>query len=258
LSSGDADMGVENNVFTELYPSSPSIVLNIYMRYILLLLLSISVIADETPYSPIIKRNAFGLTDILPPVSEILNKVETPKIKLFLTGITRWNNETNAHMYSKDLPTKYLSLQVNEQFGPIRVLNISKDAVKVVNDGHEETLSFLTNSLPSIVTGTKSKATVVKKDSRESSRSRSSRDKESKKPAAAPSANVIKVPSRRSQVDPRIIEKSLEYISKMEDNDKRDYLLKRVESLQSGQHEIKLNIDQNERRRQYDEWRKRE
>jgi hypothetical protein len=41
------------------------------------------------------------------------------------------------------------------------------------------------------------------------------------------------------------------------DSDKRDYLLKRVESLQSGQYQIKSNIDQNERRRQYDEWRKR-
>ena len=43
----------------------------------------------------------------------------------------------------------------------------------------------------------------------------------------------------------------------MEDGDRRDYLLKRVESLQSGQHKIKSDIDQNERRRQYDEWRKR-
>ena len=43
----------------------------------------------------------------------------------------------------------------------------------------------------------------------------------------------------------------------MDDSDKRDYLLKRVESLQTGQYQIKSNIDQNERRRQYDEWRKR-
>jgi len=197
------------------------------MRYILFFLLSISVIADENPYSSISKRNAFELTDSLPPVSEILNEVETPKITLFLTGITRWNNETNAHLYSKELPIKYLSLRVGEQFGPVRVLNISKDAVKVVNDGNEETLSFLDNSLPSIFTSTRGKATVVKKDSKESS-SRFSRDrnKESKKPTvSAPRANVITVPSRR---------------------------------LQSGQQQIKLNIDQNDRRRQYDEWRKRE
>jgi hypothetical protein len=43
----------------------------------------------------------------------------------------------------------------------------------------------------------------------------------------------------------------------MEEGEKRDYLLKRMESLQSGQHQIKSDIDQNERRRQYDEWKKR-
>jgi len=225
------------------------------MRYILFFLLTISVIADESPYSPISKRNAFNLTEGLPPAREILDKIKTPKVQLFLTGVTRWLGETKAHMYSKDLPNKYLSLRVGEQSGPIRVLSISRNVVKVVNDGDEETLSFLDNSLPSIFTGTKGKATVVKK---ESSRSRSSREGESKKPAASPpTPNVVKVPSRRSQVDPKIIEKSLEYLSKMEDGDKRDYLLKRVESLQTGQYQIKSNIDQNERRRQYDEWRKR-
>jgi len=33
--------------------------------------------------------------------------------------------------------------------------------------------------------------------------------------------------------------------------------MKRLESLQSGQHKIKSDQDQNERRRQYDEWKKR-
>ena len=33
--------------------------------------------------------------------------------------------------------------------------------------------------------------------------------------------------------------------------------MKRLESLQSGQSTIKSDIDKNERRRQYDEWRKR-
>lgn len=228
------------------------------MKRLFILLFSVAIVADENPYSSIIKRNAFELTEGLPPVSEILDKIETPKIQLFLTGVTRLRGETKAHMYSKDLPHKYLSLKVGEQSGPVRVLSISRDVVKVVNDGDEETLSFLDNSIPSIFTGTKGKATVVKKDSRESSRSRSSRDRESKKPTtSSPTPNVIPVPSRRSQVDPKIIEKSLEYLSKMEDGDRRDYLLKRVESLQSGQHQIKSDIDHNERRRQYDEWRKR-
>ena len=39
--------------------------------------------------------------------------------------------------------------------------------------------------------------------------------------------------------------------------DKFILLLKRIESLQSGQNHIKSDIHQNERRRQYDEWRKR-
>ena len=222
------------------------------MKRLFILLFSVAVVADENPYSSIIKRNAFELTERLPPASQILDKIETPKIQLFLTGVTRWLGETKAHMYSKDLPNKYLSLKVGEQSGPVRVLSISRDVVKVVNDGDEETLSFLDNSLPNMFTSIKGKATVVKRDSREGSRSRSS-----KPTVAAPTPNVVKVPSRRPQVDPKIIEKSLEYLSKMEDGDKRDYLLKRVESLQTGQYQIKSNIDQNERRRQYDEWRKR-
>ena len=137
------------------------------MRHILFFLLTISVIADGNPYLSIINRNAFELTEGLPPASEILDKVETPKIQLFLTGITRWNGETKAHMYSKDLPNKYLSLRVGEQSGPIRVLSISRDAVKVVNDGDEETLSFAFNSLKTTLKSTKGKTTVAKKDNNE-------------------------------------------------------------------------------------------
>ena len=141
------------------------------MRYILFFLLSISVVADENPYSSIIKRNAFNLTEGLPPASEILDKIETPKIELFLTGVTRWRGETKAHMYSKDLPNKYLSLRAGEQSGPVRVLSISRDAVKVINDGDEETLSFAFNSLKTTVVSTKGKPTAVKKDdSKESDR----------------------------------------------------------------------------------------
>ena len=69
--------------------------------------------------------------------------------------------------------------------------------------------------------------------------------------------HIIQVPSRRPQIDPRIIEKGLEYLSKTDDNEKKEYIMKRLESLQSGQHKIKSDQDQNERRRQYDEWRKR-
>jgi len=137
------------------------------VRHILFFLLTISVIAEGNPYSSIIDRNAFELTEGLPPASKILDKVETPNIQLFLTGITRWNGETKAHMYSKDLPNKYLSLRVGEQSGPIRVLSISRDAVEVVNDGAEETLSFAFNSLKTTIVSTKGKTTVAKKDNNE-------------------------------------------------------------------------------------------
>ena len=146
------------------------------MKHLFVLLFSIGVVADENPYSAISNRNAFELTQSLPPASEILDKIETPKIKLFLTGVTRWRGETKAHMYSKDLPYKYLSLRAGEQSGPIRVLSISRDAVKVVNDGDEETLSFAFNSLKTTVVSTKGKPTAVKKDdSKESDRDKSRR-----------------------------------------------------------------------------------
>jgi len=136
------------------------------MKSLFILLFSVTVVAAENPYSPISKRNAFELTEGLPPASEILNKIKIPKIKLFLTGVTRWRGETKAHMYSKDLPNKYVSLKAGEQSGVVRVLSISRDTVKVINDGDEETLSFLHNSLPSIFTGTKGKATVIDQNER--------------------------------------------------------------------------------------------
>ena len=229
------------------------------MKWLITILFSVTLVAEENPYSPITTRNAFELTEmILPPASEVLNLIETPKIELFLTGVTRLRGVTKAHLYSKDLPNKYLSLRAGEQVGPVKVLTVSKDAVKVVNDGTEQVLTFTSNRLKTTVLGVKGKPTVVKKDSRDSSRSRSSKDKESKKPTVTtPRASVVKVPSRRPTVDPRIIERGLEYLTKMEDGDRKEYLLKRIESLQSGQHQIKSDIDQNERRRQYDEWRKR-
>ena len=88
------------------------------------------------------------------------------------------------------------------------------------------------------------------------------RKKEEKKEAkkSEPRPSVVKVPSRnRGITDPRMqsmMERGLEYLNKIEDKEKRDQIMKRLESLQSGQYKLKSNIDQNERRRQYDEWRK--
>ena len=90
----------------------------------------------------------------------------------------------------------------------------------------------------------KGKPTVVKKGKD---------SKSAKVSPSVPTASVIKVPSRRPKVDPRIIEKSLEYLNKVEDEEKREYLLNRLEKLQSGQDNLDIKIDVNERRRQYDE-----
>ena len=68
--------------------------------------------------------------------------------------------------------------------------------------------------------------------------------------------NVVKVPSRRPQIDPRIVQKGLEYIDRIEDKEKKEYILKRLEQLQSGQDSIKTDVKNNEQRRQYDERRR--
>ena len=119
-------------------------------------------------------------------------------------------------------------------------------------------LTFKQNSLPSFVAkATTKQNTKEKREERgERGRSSSSSQRASKAPSRPSEPQVVTVPSRRPKIDPRIIEKGLEYLSKTEDNEKREYLLKRLESLQSGQSKIKSDIDSNERRRQYDEWRK--
>ena len=218
------------------------------------LLFAVSLHGADNTYSSIAKRNAFELTSerptaILPPVSEIL----APSV--FLTGITRWKGTNKVHLVLRKAgeTDKFVSLGKNERQYNIELKKVLKDSVLIKTNGSDKLLSFKTNSLPTIVT----KAPAAKKTS---SSSRYSRDKKEEKKSSPPpvKAQVVTVPSRRPQMDPRIIEKGLEYLSKMEEGEKRDYLLKRIESLRSGQHQIKSNIDQNERRRQYDEYRRRQ
>ena len=227
------------------------------MRYLLFFLIISSVIAEDNPYDPINTRNAFELLDrveikILPPITDIVS----PPVKLHLTGITKLRGTTNVYFFSKDIPKRFITLTLKRRTDEgITLLSVKRDVVKIVNNGIPETLTFDTHKLPVslVLPVNKSKPTIVK------DRKDSKKDKQSKKSeptTATPRASIVKVPSRRPTVDPRIIEKSLEYISKIDDEDKRDYLLKRVESLQSGQSQIKSDIDRNERRRQYDEWKK--
>jgi len=192
---------------------------------------------NENPYQKITERNAFELTDKepappLPPAEKIL----APNI--FLTGISRWKGTNKVHLVLRKVgePDKFVSLGVNEKQYNIELKKILRDAVLVSTNGNDKLLSFENNGLPTIIT----KPAAAKRSPSSSRYSRdrredSSKKEEKKSSPQAPKPQIVTAPSRRPQVDPRIIEKGLEYLSKMEDGDKRDYLLKRMESLQSGE-----------------------
>ena len=227
------------------------------MKKLILILFAVSLQAGETNvYESITKRNAFDLTaglpaPVLPPVAEIL------KPSIYLTGLTHFRGVRKVHFVLRRAgePDKFVSLSTDEKQYNIELKKINKDTALISNNGQDELLSFENNGLPTIIT----KAAPQKESSSRSSRDRrESSKKDDKKSAPTPAkAHIVQVPSRRPQIDPRIIEKGLEYLSKTDDNEKKEYIMKRLESLQSGQHKIKSDQDQNERRRQYDEWRKR-
>tara|TARA_R100000458_G_C8251227_1_gene228129 strand:- start:1042 stop:1431 length:390 start_codon:yes stop_codon:yes gene_type:complete len=127
---------------------------------------------------------------------------------------------------------------------------VAKGLVEVDNNGTVELLSFDTHKIPTVVTlpALKVTPTVVKK--------KDSKGKEVKITPVTPTASVVKVPSRKPKIDPRIIQKGIEYLDKVEDKEKREYILERLERLQSGQYNLDRKIDTNERRRQYDERRR--
>ena len=231
------------------------------MKKLVLLFFVASLQAGETnTYESIVKRNAFDLTAeqprlILPPVTDILKPFLKPSV--YLTGLTHFKGVRKVHLVLKRVgePDKFVSLSIDEKQYNIELKKISKNSALISNNGQDELLSFKNNSLPTII----SKAAPQKESSSRSSRDRrESSKKDDKKSTPTPvKAHIVQVPSRRPQIDPRIIEKGLEYLSKTDDNEKKEYIMKRLESLQSGQHKIKSDQDQNERRRQYDEWRKR-
>jgi hypothetical protein len=224
------------------------------MKYLLFFLLCSSVVAQDR-YKAITDRNAFALLnevpkkDILPPV------VIRPPVKLNLTGIITRRGVTNVYLFSKDIPKRFVTLStLRRTDSGITLLSVEKGLVEVDNNGTVELISFDTHKLPTVVTLPALKATptvVKKKDSKD-------KNKEIKIMPAAPKPNVVTVPSRAPKVDPRIIQKGLEYLDKVEDKEKREYILQRLERLQSGQQKLDSKIDSNERRRQYDERRRRD
>jgi len=192
---------------------------------------------NENPYQKITERNAFELTDKEPaPPLPPAEKIVAPSI--FLTGISRWKGTQKVHLVLRKTgePDKFVSLGVNEKQYDIELKKILLDSAIISSDGDDQLLSFEKNGLPTVIT--KPAATKRSSSSSRYSRDRredSSKKEEKKSSPQAPKPQVVTVPSRRPQVDPRIIEKGLEYLSKMEEGEKRDYLLKRMESFQSGE-----------------------
>ena len=218
------------------------------MKYLITFLaLAVSVNA-ESKYDQIHKRNAFALLDKVPSKVEVPPLLAKPPVKLNLTGIITRGGITNVYLFSKDIPKRYLSLSTKRRTDSgVTLLSVARGLVKVDNNGMTEMLSFDTHKLPSIVTlpALKTTPTILKK--------KDDKSKEVKITTQAPKANVVTVPSRRPKIDPRIIQKGLEYLDKVEDKEKREYILQRLEKLQSGQQNLDRKIDSNERRRQYDE-----
>ena len=195
--------------------------------HVLIFLFTVSILAEDNPYKLISARNAFDLVSkppsplpSLPPIDDIM----APTV--FLTGVTKWKGTNKIHLVLRKAgeSDKFVSLGINEKQYNIELKKVLSSSAIISSYGKEKVISFEKNSLPTIVTKAPLKASPKKG---------SSVKKEQKK------TPIIKVPSRRPQVDPRIIEKGLEYLGRMEEGEKRDYLLKRMESLQSGQRQIK-------------------
>ena len=221
------------------------------MKILLFILLAPALYAQTTRYDQIVERNAFSLLDKPPAKVELPKLLEKPPVELNLTGIITKRGVTTVYMFSKDIPKRFLTLSTKRRTDSgVTLLSVERGLVEVNNNGVTELLSFETHKLPSTVTlpALNTKPTVVKK--------KDDKGKSTKVAPPTPKANIVTVPSRRPKVDPRIIQKGLEYIDRIDDKEKREYILQRLERLQSGQDNLDRKIDSNERRRQYDERRR--
>ena len=223
------------------------------MKYLLLFLaLTLSLSASENPYEVIVKRNAFTLLNEAPSKFQLPKIPMKPPVQLYLTGIMNYRGQTNVYLFSKDINKRFLTLNTNTRTDSgVTLLSVEKGLVEVNNNGVIEILSFESHKLPSVLPPLpKGSPTVIKKDSK------NNKDKNKNITPPAPRPSIIKVPSRQPKIDPKIIQKGLEYIDKIEDKEKKEYVLERLERLQSGQDSLDRKIETNEKRRQYDERRR--
>ena len=185
------------------------------MKKLIPLFFASSLFAQENPYDTIVKRNAFTLLKDEPAKVELPKLLEQPPIKLNLTGIIVRIGVTNVYLFSKDIPKRFLTLSSKRRTDSgVTLLNVEKGLVEVNNNGVTELLSFETHKLPSVITLPKLniKPIIIKK--------KDDKGKSVKTASPTPKANIVTVPSRRPKIDPKIIQRGLEYLDKVEDKEK--------------------------------------
>ena len=193
---------------------------------------------ETNVYESIVKRNAFNLTEeapmkILPPVSEIL----APNV--YLTGITRLNGVRKAHLVLRKTgdPDKFVSLAANERQYNIELKKILEDSAYISTNGQHRLLSFEKHALPTIIT--KSPPKLMQRSDRKDDKKKDEKKSDLARKQSNP--NIVTVPSRsRRKSDPRVqqmIEKSLEYVSKIDDPKRIEAILERIEKYQKNRHD---------------------
>ena len=218
-------------------------------KTLLFLFIINSVYAEQKPYDQIHKRNAFALLDEVPSKVEVLPLLAKPPVKLNLTGIITRRGITNVYLFSKDIPKRYLTLSTKRRTDSgVTLLSVARGLVQVDNNGVTEMLSFATHKLPSTITlpALKTTPTILKK--------KDDKSKEVKIAPATPKPSIVKVPSRTGGItDPRMqkmMERGLEYVSKMDDPEKREAMLERIEKFQRGDYDKEIK----ERMKRYEEY----
>jgi hypothetical protein len=119
------------------------------------LLLAASAHAETTTtrsYRSIVDRNPFGLKDPVVQTNTPTDTLESQRVKVNLTGITRIGNTKQVHLMippDGKNPPRYLSLAENDKDGAIEVLeiNVEKETVRIRNAGSEANLNFLNDGL---------------------------------------------------------------------------------------------------------------